>query len=84
VALAAISSKLARSRSTPRHRRNAPATAWKLLEDACRFAMCTSLEPVSWPQGENRKVRVGVHAGFGQEKGITGERRPPAGERACE
>jgi len=27
---------------------------------------------------------VGVHAGFGQEKGITGERRPPAGERACE
>jgi hypothetical protein len=41
------------------------------------------LEPVPWSQGENREVPVGVHAGFGQEKGITGERRSPAGERAC-
>src|SRR5215472_2733850 len=78
----ATSSRLANSMSKPRLRRSAPATARKLLEDVCRFAMWTSRGPCSWPQSENSGAPGEAHAGFGQEKGITGKRRQETGESA--
>src|SRR5215467_10646940 len=80
---ATTASRLAKSKRSPIDRRSAPATAFKPLDldVVCRFAMLPSCGSGPWPQSENRGGSLAMHAGFGQERGITGERIPGAGER---